>query len=206
MVMNGTHTHVPQAPPGGSSLEGSTQPSAIHVVLHRSQQVYQTYLDKSTPQTLYRWIGWSISLLIYLLRVFYFVEGFYIVTYAMAIFNLNLLLGFLTPLDLPMNQDDDEGPGLPSKSNDEFRPFVRRLPEFKFWYASFRSIWLGTCATFFPFLDVPVFWPILVMYWFILFFVTMKRQIKHMIKYKYIPFSFGKRTYDSGKGGKLGGK
>jgi hypothetical protein len=28
----------------------------------------------------------------------------------------------------------------------------------------------------------------------------MKRQIRHMIKYKYVPFSFGKATYNgSGK-------
>ena len=142
-------------------------------------------------------------MLLYLLRVFYFVEGFYIITYAMAIFNLNLLLGFLTPLDLPSNTDD--GLSLPSKANDEFRPFVRRLPEFKFWYASIRSVWLGTIATFFPFLDIPVFWPILLMYWLILFTVTMKRQIKHMIKHRYVPFSFGKKTYEKGGGVKLGG-
>lgn len=55
--------------------------------------------------------------------------GFYIVTYALGIFNLNLLLGFLTPQVDP----ELEGPTLPSRKEDEFRPFVRRLPEFKFW-------------------------------------------------------------------------
>ena len=55
--------------------------------------------------------------------------GFYIVTYALGIYNLNLLLGFLTPQVDP----ELEGPTLPSKKEDEFRPFVRRLPEFKFW-------------------------------------------------------------------------
>lgn len=131
-------------------------------------------------------------MLIYAVRV-WLLEGFYIVTYAMAIFNLNLLLGFLTPLHVDTHQ---EGPTLPSKADDEFRPFVRRLPEFKFWYASIRSIVLGFLATFFPIFDVPVFWPILVMYWCILFVVTMRRQIRHMIKYKYVPFSFGKKKYE----------
>jgi hypothetical protein len=32
------------------------------------------------------------------------------------------------------------------------------------------------CSVF----DVPVFWPILVLYWLILFTVTMKRQIMHV--------------------------
>lgn len=41
-------------------------------------------------------------------------------------------------------------------------------------------------------LDVPVFWPILLCYWIFLFVLTMKRQILHMIKYKYVPFNSGK--------------
>jgi hypothetical protein len=188
-----TGTGIPNAQDVGSS--------PVQQYIHRISVLHQSILDKSSPQLLYRWLAWGGCLLLYLLRVFFLVDGFYIVTYAMAIFNLNLLLGFLTPLELPMSGDD--GPGLPSKANDEFRPFVRRLPEFKFWYASLRSILMGTFATFFPIFDVPVFWPILVIYWLILFFVTMKRQIKHMIKYKYVPFSFGKKTYGTGSSVKL---
>jgi hypothetical protein len=41
---------------------------------------------------------------------------------------------------------------------------------------------------------VPVFWPILLLYWLLLFVVTMKRQIKHMIKHKYLPFTTGKKV------------
>ena len=54
---------------------------------------------------------------------------FYIVTYALGIYNLNLLLGFLTPQIDP----ESEGPVLPRNNDEEFRPFVRKLPEFKFW-------------------------------------------------------------------------
>jgi hypothetical protein len=136
-------------------------------------------------------------LIIYAIRA-YLIQGFYIVTYALGIFNLNLLLGFLTPLHVP---DEHDGPVLPSKANEEFKPFVRRLPEFKFWYSSTKSIVIGFAATFFPVFDVPVFWPILLLYWCVLFVVTMKRQIQHMIKHRYVPFSFGKKKY-KGKGGK----
>jgi predicted membrane protein len=52
--------------------------------------------------------------------------------------------------------------------------------------------------TFFGIFDIPVFWPILLLYFIVLFFITMKRQIKHMIKFKYVPFSFGKTTYAAG--------
>lgn len=74
--------------------------------------------------------------------------------------------------------EDDLGPELPTKSNEEFRPFIRRLPEFKFWYAITKSTVIGMICTFFEVFDIPVFWPILVMYFITLFCITMKRQIK----------------------------
>ncbi len=49
--------------------------------------------------------------------------------------------------------------------------------------------------TFFQVFNIPGFWPILLLYFIALFFLTMKRQIKHMIKYKYVPFSLGKARY-----------
>lgn len=65
---------------------------------------------------------------------------------AHAIYILNLLLAFLQPKFDPSVQDDlmadeiEEGGSeeqrspLPSSRDDEFRPFVRRLPEWQFWY------------------------------------------------------------------------
>jgi hypothetical protein len=76
-----------------------------------------------------------------------------------------------------------------------FRPFARRLPEFKFWYSSIRAVLIATGMTFFELFDVPVFWPILLLYFIVLFVITMKRQIKHMIKHKYVPWSWGKAKY-----------
>ena len=75
------------------------------------------------------------------------------------------------------------------------RPFARRLPEFKFWYSCSRAIIIATFMTFFELFDVPVFWPILLLYFIVLFVITMKRQIRHMMKYKYVPFSWGKAKY-----------
>ena len=61
-------------------------------------------------------------------------------------------------------------------------------------YSSTKAFCLGFCATFFSAFDVPVFWPILLLYWLVLFFLTMKRQIRHMIKHRYVPFSIGKQV------------
>lgn len=165
-------------------------PPKSYAALSTLNQRIQVLLDRSTPYLVARWVALVFVALLYTARVWY-LKGFYIVTYGLGIYNLNLLLGFLTPQTDP----EVEGPELPTKSDQEFKPFVRRLPEFKFWYSCLKSIAVGLFMTFFSVFDVPVFWPILLMYWCILFFVTMKRQIKHMIKYKYLPFSWGKKKY-----------
>jgi len=157
---------------------------------------FQYYLDKSTPHAGMRWIGSFVVALIYCLRAYY-VKGFYIVTYGLGIYLLNLLIGFLSPQVDP----ESEGPALPTKGSDEFKPFIRRLPEFKFWYAFTKALVVAFILTFFSIFDVPVFWPILLLYWVVLFVLTMKRQIRHMIKYRYIPFSLGKQRYTGKKAG-----
>merc|ERR1719320_2326966 len=58
-----------------------------------------------------------------------------------------------------------------------------------------RATLMGLVATLFSVLDIPVFWPILLLYFCIMVVVTMKRQIAHMIEHKYIPFNWGKKKY-----------
>lgn len=61
-------------------------------------------------------------------------------------------------------------------------------------YAITKAFVIAFVMTFFSVFDVPVFWPILLSYWIVLFVLTMKRQIMHMVKYRYVPFSFGKQV------------
>lgn len=70
--------------------------------------------------------------------------------------------------------EDGEAGGLPTKQDEEFRPFIRRLPEFKFWHSATRAVAIGFLCTWFSIFDVPVFWPVLVVYWLILFTLTSK--------------------------------
>ncbi|PWY99658.1 Rer1-domain-containing protein [Testicularia cyperi] len=62
--------------------------------------------------------------------------------------------------------------------DDEFRPFIRRLPEFKFWLSATQAVVISLFCTTSEAFDIPVFWPILLMYFCILFTITMRRQIK----------------------------
>ena len=48
------------------------------------------------------------------------VHGYYIVTYGLGIYNLNLMIGFLSPARDP-SLSASEGPTLPSSNNEEYR-------------------------------------------------------------------------------------
>jgi len=102
------------------------------------------------------------------------------VAYALGIYLLNLFLAFLQPKFDPSNEaldndmEDGAAGGLPTKRDEEFRPFIRRLPEFKFWHAATRAVVIAFSCSWFEIFNVPVFWPVLVMYWIILFVLTSK--------------------------------
>jgi hypothetical protein len=66
---------------------------------------------------------------VYALRV-------YVVTYRLGIYLLNLLIGFLSPMVDPEVEALEARPRLPTRGSDEFKPFIYRLPVFKFWYAT----------------------------------------------------------------------
>ncbi|KAK9028853.1 hypothetical protein V6N11_025990 [Hibiscus sabdariffa] len=162
-------------------------------------RTFQFCLDRSTPHLTERWLGTLAIAAIYVLRV-YLLQGFYIVSYGIGIYILNLLIGFLSPkVDPELELEHLDEVSLPTRGSDEFKPFIRRLPEFKFWYSITKAFCIGFLMTFFSIFDVPVFWPILLFYWIALLVLTMKRQIMHMIKYKYIPFSTGKQRYTEKK-------
>lgn len=175
---------------------------------------YQIALDRSTPHVLPRWAGAAVLLLVFMARIL-LAQAYFIITYALGIYLLNLFLAFLQPkfdpsleMDLAASELEDGAPGLPTSStpggredaDGEFRPFIRRLPEFKFWYAATRAIVISLVCTLFPFLDIPVYWPILLVYFCTLFAITMRRQIAHMRKYNYLPFDWGRKTrYGGGR-------
>ncbi|GAC74284.1 golgi proteins involved in ER retention [Moesziomyces antarcticus T-34] len=177
---------------------------------NRLQQRYQSFLDTTTPYPLHRWGATAGLLMLFMLRIV-LSQGWYIVCYALFIYLLNLFLAFLTPKFDPSyeqdlaEQDVEEGePGLPTSNSksaasgglmsgvfgsslngqsgdDEFRPFIRRLPEFKFWLSATQAVVLSLLATTSSAFDIPVFWPILLMYFCILFTITMRRQIQYVL-------------------------
>jgi len=182
--------------------EPETPFAAVSAQTTKFQRMYQNYLDKSTPYTTYRWIATATVFILFGLRIV-FAQGWYIVAYSLGIYLLNLFLAFISPkFDPSLESDTDMEDGMPSgtsslptKSDEEFKPFVRRLPEFKFWHSATRAVCIAFACSWSEIFNLPVFWPVLVVYWLILVFLTMRRQIQSMIKYRYVPWDFGKAKY-----------
>ena len=150
--------------------------------------------DKIIVYKKIRWITVAILFIIYVIRIFY-VKGYYALTYCIGIHFLNSFIGFISPIDDPEEGLEEGETYLPQKSNEEFRPFQRKLREYAFWKIMFWTFVISIPMTFFESFNVPVFWPLLLVYFVIIFVLIMKKQIKHMIKYHYLPWDTGKRTY-----------
>lgn len=70
----------------------SPAPSSAPIVVwqRKMSQRVQVLLDRSTPHVAGRWIALVVMALLYTIRVWY-LRGFYIITYGLGIYNLNLV-------------------------------------------------------------------------------------------------------------------
>jgi ABC-type spermidine/putrescine transport system permease subunit I len=141
-----------------------------------------------------RWCITFFLFIVFLLRMVVF-GGFYVVSYILAIFVLNSFLGFITPKFGDVEDEEEDNPILPMNEQDEYKPMVRKINEMKFWESVTIAFVVALVCTLFKGLDIAVYWPILVFYVIFLFIFTMRRQIAHMVKHKYIPFDLGKTSY-----------
>ena len=78
---------------------------------------------------------------------------------------------------------------------------MTKLPELKFWERATRGVLLAFLLTLVPAFNVPVFWPILLLYFAVLAAFTCRRQIGHMVRWGYVPFVGGKKRYQVAVGG-----
>ncbi len=154
--------------------------------------------DKIIIYVAERWGIIAILLLFYFIRIF-LCKGYYALTYCIGIHFLNSFIAFISPLNDPEDEElnlNNDNSFLPIKNNEEFRPFQRKLKEFQFWNVMFWTLLIGINLTFFESFDIPTFWPLLLVYFILIFILTMRHQIAHMIKYHYLPWDSGKKTYN----------
>jgi hypothetical protein len=88
-------------------LSSGNKKSAISQAWTRLSQIYQSTLDRWTPHSRCRWFGTLALLLGFGIRIVT-KQGWYIVTYALGIYHLNLFIAFLTPKIDPAMDFDGE--------------------------------------------------------------------------------------------------
>ena len=162
--------------------------------LEKVRIYFNSMNDKIIIYRAQRWGVVAVLAVIYFFRVFY-KKGYYALTYCIGIHFLNSFIGFISPLDDPEDELGVDNSYLPQRNNEEFRPFQRKVKEFAFWSMMFWTFLVAIFFTFFEAFNIPVFWPLLLIYFILIFFLIMKRQIKHMIKYNYLPWDTGKKNY-----------
>ena len=64
-------------------------------------------LDDLVPRTTLRWVATAAGAVCYTLRVFW-LQGWYIVSYGLAIYMLNLFIAFLTPKFDPAQREEED--------------------------------------------------------------------------------------------------
>lgn len=168
----------------------------------KTQQLIQTYLDKSVPYRRERWMLFALLLLVFIIRII--TKGAYhLVTYCLFLYLLHGFIGFCTPIDSdipdPFDIEETDNVYLPEeplpRSADESKPFMRRLPEFQYWFVATKATVSALAATTIPPLNLPVYSPILVGYFLVLVVMTTLKIRKHMKKFRYNPFVNAKKMY-----------
>ena len=121
---------------------------------------FQRLLDKTTPHPLARWLALAALQALYAVRV-YRLDGWFIVSYGLAIYMLSLFVGFISP---QVDPDSDAGGGavLPIAGGgggggrggggldaSESKGFARKVPEFTFWFSATRATFIAFAMTCF---------------------------------------------------------
>ncbi|CAD8164196.1 unnamed protein product [Paramecium pentaurelia] len=190
-------------------IEEQIEENLIFKVINRIKVKYQRKIDRYILYKKSRWFFNLLLILLYANRI-YNIGGFYIVTYIYCVYQLQLIIEYFTPLGLPpVNFEDDENeddqfqndfvelPTTISNKNElndkEFRPLLRTTSEFKAWQKSVFSVIMSYLCTYIPLWNIPVYWPFLFGYFFVIVGMSIRKYIKHMKKYGYTILDFTKK-------------
>lgn len=138
------------------------------------------------------------------LCLFYFERSYgmnyYIVTYLIGFYVLQLIVKYVTPKGLDQDENEEEDyeeqsistdssisfqPYLTDCRADESRPITPSMSEMQVWERLTYAFTMGTICTCFKLLEIDVFWPMLVVYFLLLAAYTIRKVFKQMVKHNY---------------------
>ncbi|EEQ82541.1 hypothetical protein NCER_100718 [Vairimorpha ceranae BRL01] len=165
-----------------------------------SLSLLQIYLDQLAPLTYVRWTITGTLLFVFFLKIF-ISDSFYLVAYILGIYLIHGTILFLTPkgdniADPFENYDQEDEDNFECELIDnQFKPITRNLPEFDYWMFCTKVIGGGLVASCFSIFNIPVYTPVLIIYFCMMVVFTCKCLYAHIKKYKYNPFSISKDYY-----------
>ena len=171
---------------------------------------YQKYiLDRVVLKTKARWIFTCILLSLFIQRVVT-KPGFFAIAYLLGFHCLKNAILFVTPQGIPSigEEEDDEEfydqAEIPTWENtndgndEDSKPIMRKVTEFKFWEEITVPVIIAFLCSLFNIFDIPVFWPMLQVYFQYAMYAVITRQRQHMKKYGYGLADFFKKTNRQG--------
>ncbi len=154
----------------------------------------QFMIDHLSPHPIARWIGFSIILFLYLLKVI-ITGSHHLITYCAGVYLFHGFILFATPKDEnipdPFELDKyepEEEADVPSEIGNSFKPFIRNLPEYSYWLFCIKVLLISFALTFTSFTNIPVCTPILLIYFIFMVIATLTKLWKHANRYSYNPF------------------
>ena len=168
-------------------MEEKTTQEKISIKKSEISLQIESFIYRLKPFVLYRWVSFAVITIIFLIRMFA-THKYYYAGYIAGLYIVQCSVLFLSP---KIDPDLHGNEVLPGATDAEFKPFIRKLPEFVFWRRAFSASALALFASMLPF-DLPVFGPLLALYFLLVCVFTFRTRIAHMIKHKYLPFDLSK--------------
>ena len=69
------------------------------------------------------------------------------------------------------------------------------MHEMDFWKEMMSATTISAFLSLFQSTDIEIYWPLLLCYFIFMTGFLCRYKIEHMIRYRYIPFEFGKKSY-----------
>lgn len=162
-------------------------------------KVLTNQLDRTILYKQRRWMFFYGLLILFFLRMV-IVQGYYAIAYLLGFTILQNLILYLTPQEIPTidEEGEEEVFDIPNsvnftQSSDNSKPIIRKLSEFNLWKKLTLYCFLAFVSTFIGALDLPVFWPLLLIYFLFASLNVGLRQYRHMQRYGYTLKDFFKK-------------
>lgn len=152
----------------------------------------QLMVDRLSPHPLARWLTFAGCLLLYLIKTLA-TGTHHIITYVVGVYLFHGFILFATPKDENIPdpfeaEEDEENAYSPVNIDNTLRPFVRNMPEYKYWVFAMKVLIVSFLLTLTSLTDIPVYAPILVAYFVFMVIATAFKLWQHCNKYNYNPF------------------